>query len=77
MLDDTRIKAIGLYLEGFGDIRALEKFARESRRKNIPIVILKTGKTEESRSAAISHTRLSSKGLGFMKLKLWPNFWNV
>jgi len=34
----------------------LEKFARKSRQKNIPVVILKTGKTQKSRSAAISHT---------------------
>ena len=56
MLADPRIKAIGLYLEGFGDIRALEKFAKAARDKNIPVVILKTGKTEQSRAAAISHT---------------------
>jgi len=56
MLGDERITAIGLYLEGFNDIRALEKFARKSRQKNIPVVILKTGKTQKSRSAAISHT---------------------
>lgn len=56
MLADPRIKAIGLYLEGFGDIRALEKLAKDARSKNIPIVILKTGKTEQSRAAAISHT---------------------
>jgi len=56
MLADERIKAIGLYLEGFGDIRALESFAVQARSQNIPVVILKTGKTEQSRSAAISHT---------------------
>ncbi len=56
MLDDPRIKAIGLYLEGFSDIRALEAFAKSAHAKNIPVIILKTGKTEQSRSAAISHT---------------------
>ncbi len=56
MLANSNIKAIGLYLEGFGEIRALEKFAKAAHNKNIPVVILKTGKTEQSRSAAISHT---------------------
>jgi acyl-CoA synthetase (NDP forming) len=31
LLDDDRVSAIGLYLEGFGDIRALEAFAAKAR----------------------------------------------
>ena len=33
LLEDDRVTAIGLYLEGFGDIRALEAFAAKARAK--------------------------------------------
>ncbi len=84
MLADPRIKAIGLYLEGFGDIRALERFASEARARDIAVVILKTGKTEKSRSAAISHTASLSgsdkvasaliKRLGFYEVETLAEF---
>ncbi len=84
MLADERVKAIGLYLEGFGDIRDLESFAVQARSQNIPVVILKTGKTEQSRSAAISHTASLSgsdkvasafiKRLGFYEVETLAEF---
>ena len=84
MLSDHRIKAIGLYLEGFGDIRALEAFAKAAHEKDISVVILKTGKTEQSRSAAISHTASLSgsdkvasafiKRLGFYEVETLAEF---
>lgn len=84
MLSDPRNKAIGLYLEGFGDIRAIEGFAKAAHAKDIPVVILKTGKTEQSRSAAISHTASLSgsdkvasafmKRLGFYEVETLAEF---
>lgn len=56
MLADERITAIGLYLEGLGDIRALEALAQAARRKGVPLVALKTGKSEKSRASGLTHT---------------------
>lgn len=56
LLDDKRVTAIGLYLEGFGDIRALEAFAQKAARLAKPLVALKVGRSEGSRAAAKTHT---------------------
>lgn len=56
LLDDPRITAIGLHIEGFGDVAKWQQFARVARAKNIPVVALKVGKSEEAQSATISHT---------------------
>ncbi|MCB1384318.1 MAG: acetate--CoA ligase family protein, partial [Nitratireductor sp.] len=56
MLADDRVTAIGLYLEGFGDIRALEAFAARARQAGKPVVAIKAGRSEKSRTAAMTHT---------------------
>ncbi len=56
LLDDKRVTAIGLYIEGFGDIRAFEAMAQKAKAKGIPLVALKTGKTEKSKIATMTHT---------------------
>ncbi len=56
LLDDPRVTAIGLYLEGFGDIRALETFAAKARVKGKPIVALKIGRSEKAKAGTMSHT---------------------
>lgn len=56
LLDDERVTAIGLYIEGFGDIRALEAMAEKSRNLGKPIVAIKTGKSEKSKLATLTHT---------------------
>jgi len=56
LLDDSRVTALGLHVEGFGDIRALERLAGKAHALGKPIVVLKTGKTRESRQATLSHT---------------------
>ena len=56
MLDDPRVSAIGLYLEGFGDIRALERFAQKARERKVPVVALKIGRSEKAQAATITHT---------------------
>lgn len=56
LLDDVRITAIGFYLEGFGDIRALEALARKAAGMGKPLVALKAGRSQEARAAARTHT---------------------
>lgn len=56
LLDDDRVSAIGLYLEGFGDIRALEAFAAKARAKGKPVVAIKIGRSDKARVATMTHT---------------------
>lgn len=56
LLDDDRVTAIGLHVEGFGDIAEWEALAAKAHGKNIPIVALKVGKSTQAQSATISHT---------------------
>ncbi|MEM7288754.1 MAG: acetate--CoA ligase family protein [Pseudomonadota bacterium] len=55
-LADDRVTALGLYVEGFGDLRAFEEMAAHARELGKPIVAIKAGKSENSRSATLSHT---------------------
>jgi acyl-CoA synthetase (NDP forming) len=56
LLEDDRVSAIGLYLEGFGDIRALESFAARARAAGKPVVALKIGRSEKAQAATMTHT---------------------
>ncbi len=56
LLDDPRVTAIGLHIEGFGDLTKWQAFARAAKAKNIPVVALKVGKSSLAQAAAISHT---------------------
>lgn len=56
LLDDERVTSIGLYIEGFGDIRKLEAMAEKARKLGKPIVAIKTGKSEKSKLATLTHT---------------------
>ncbi len=56
LLSDERVTAIGLYLEGFGDIRALEAFAAKAREVGKPVVALKIGRSEKAQAATMTHT---------------------
>ena len=56
MLDDPRVTALGLYIEGVGDARAFAAMAERARAAGKPIVALKSGKTDAARDAAASHT---------------------
>jgi acyl-CoA synthetase (NDP forming) len=55
-LADDRVTALGLYVEGFGDIRALEALAAFARDRGKPIVVLKAGRSAASQAATLSHT---------------------
>ncbi|MEQ8335682.1 acetate--CoA ligase family protein [Nisaea sp.] len=56
LLDDPRVTALGLYIEGVGDLRAFEALSQKARRLGKPIVALKVGRSEEARTGAVSHT---------------------
>lgn len=56
LLDDERVTAIGLHIEGFGDLRQWEALAAKARAKNVSLIALKVGKSQHARSATITHT---------------------
>ena len=56
LLDDPRVTAIGMHIEGFTDLRAWEKLAAKAQAKSVPIVALKVGASEQARQATVSHT---------------------
>jgi acyl-CoA synthetase (NDP forming) len=56
LLDDPRVTAIGLHIEGFGDLRGWEALSLKAQAMNIPLIALKSGKSEEAQAAAVSHT---------------------
>ena len=56
LLDDERVTAIGMYIEGIDDAAAFAKLAQKARAAGKGIVVIKSGKTEASRTAAQSHT---------------------
>lgn len=53
---DPRVTAIGLLIEGVGDLAAFEAFAMAARRARKPVVAVKIGRSEAGRAATVSHT---------------------
>ncbi len=56
MLRDTRVSALGLHVEGFDSIPGFEALAAMSRERSVPVVVMKTGRSERGRTATFSHT---------------------
>ncbi|MGL6208811.1 MAG: acetate--CoA ligase family protein, partial [Paracoccaceae bacterium] len=56
LLADSRVTALGLYVEGIDDAPAFAALAQVARAAGKGIVCIKAGKTELSRTAAASHT---------------------
>ncbi|WP_299043946.1 acetate--CoA ligase family protein [uncultured Tateyamaria sp.] len=56
LLDDPRVTAIGLHIEGFQDLRAWETLAAKAHDHGVPLVALKVGASDQARHAAVSHT---------------------
>lgn len=55
-LDDPRVTALGLHIEGFTNLRKWEVLAAKAHAKGIPIVALKVGASDEAQAATVSHT---------------------
>ncbi|PVA10311.1 acyl-CoA synthetase [Pelagivirga sediminicola] len=56
LLEDSRVTALGLHVEGVGDLAAFEALADRARALGKPIVALKVGKSAQARTATVSHT---------------------
>jgi len=56
VLDDPRVTAIGLHMEGLGDPHALAKAVARAHAQGVPVVALKTGRSAAAASIALSHT---------------------
>lgn len=56
MVDDGRVTAIGLYLEGIDDPAGLAAAASRALRHGVPVVALKSGRSEQGARATLSHT---------------------
>ena len=56
LLADPRVTALGLHIEGVGDLRAFEALANQAQEQGTPIVALKSGRSEQARTATQSHT---------------------
>ncbi|QLH20121.1 acetate--CoA ligase family protein [Streptomyces sp. Rer75] len=56
LLEDPRITAIGLHLEGIDDPAGLSRAAVRALHRRVPIVVLKTGRSELGGRANLSHT---------------------
>ncbi len=56
LLDDPRVTAIGLHIEGFGDITVWNDLAQKAAKKGVPIVAMKVGRSVEAQQTTVSHT---------------------
>ncbi|MEL7254187.1 MAG: acetate--CoA ligase family protein [Pseudomonadota bacterium] len=56
LLEDPRVTALGLHIEGVGDLRGFEAMAARARDLGKPIVALKAGRSDQAQAAAVSHT---------------------
>lgn len=55
-LDDPRVSAIGLHIEGLEDIPAFARAAARARQCGVPVVALKTGRSTVGAQLTLSHT---------------------
>ncbi|MCR8826788.1 acetate--CoA ligase family protein [Pseudosulfitobacter koreensis] len=56
LLDDPRVTAIGLHVEGFGDTGAWHRLALRAAERGVPLIALKVGASEQAQRATVSHT---------------------
>ena len=56
LLEDERVRAIGLHVEGFDSVAGYEVLAQRARERRVPVVVMKAGRTPGGRVAALSHT---------------------
>lgn len=84
LLDDKRVTAIGLHIEGFGDMQGLQRLAAKARENDVGVIVIKAGRTEQSQAAMVSHTNSLSgtdassaaliERLGFARVNSIPSF---
>ncbi|MEP3298997.1 MAG: CoA-binding protein, partial [Pseudoruegeria sp.] len=82
MLEDPRVTALGMYIEGIDDLRGFEALATRSRALGKPVVVVKAGRSALAKEATISHTaslagsdagaRALLKRLGFAQVDSLP-----
>lgn len=56
VLEDPRVTALGLYIEGIGDVATFEALAARARTLGKPIIALRVGASEQARAGTVSHT---------------------
>jgi len=56
LLQDDRVVAIGMYIEGVDDIEHFSRAALQALKQGVPIVVMKVGKTDASARQSGSHT---------------------
>ena len=56
LIMDPRVTALGLHIEGIGELRAFEALAGAAREAGKPIVALKAGRSAQAQAATFSHT---------------------
>jgi acyl-CoA synthetase (NDP forming) len=56
LLDDTRVTAIGLHIEGIDDPVAFARAAGLARQRGVPVVALKAGRSAAGAKLTVSHT---------------------
>jgi acetyl-CoA synthetase len=56
LLDDSRVAAIGLHIEGIQDIAGFSVAAIHALQKGVPVVALKTGRSSLGAEITLSHT---------------------
>ena len=56
LLNDPRITAIGMHIEGLIDVAAFSRVALKALQKRVPLVALKAGSSELGARTAMSHT---------------------
>ncbi len=84
LIEDKRVTAIGLLVEGLGDMAAFSKAAIKALSKRVPIITLKSGASELGTQIALSHTSSLTgtdalydslfERLGIMRVKSLPQF---
>jgi acyl-CoA synthetase (NDP forming) len=56
LLDDPRVTALGLHIEGIDDLAGFERLAHRAHDLGKPIVALKIGASDQAQMATLSHT---------------------
>ena len=84
LLDDDRVSALGLHVEGFDSVAGFEALALRARERKVPVVVMKTGRSERGRAANLSHTASVAgsdagadaflRRLGFARVRGIPEF---